>query len=315
MERCVALFISGREGFFREKACVNCSVEEYCACDGADVLFDIDEVMKKELIDVGEGVRMTESVKVERDLLTGNYIYASLSHKGILGISANENTVQFTDLNSNRKVEMEVENISLVGFYDSVIILLTYGEPLREVRVEEVFGDLTVETFKVIEGSNDVYPNTDVSLLHKRRILYYCTMNDILFSFNVDTRENIEIDVGKRVASIASLTGIDCGLKITFQSNVYYCTHALKNDDTITKVNEKQNGWFTILFPSSSSPRNIKDAVFKYWDDLMKDGNKIDTRKLIDPDPDYSVIRVYRDIFLAYDRNTQSWYLLRILVP
>ena len=64
MERCVALFISGRKGFFREKACINCSVDEYCACEGADILFDIDGVMRKELVDIGEGISISISNKI-----------------------------------------------------------------------------------------------------------------------------------------------------------------------------------------------------------------------------------------------------------
>ena len=96
MEYSVALFIAEREGFFREKACINCSVDEYCACDGADVLFDIEGVMKKELVDVGQGVKMTEPIEVKKGLMTGNSIYASLSHNGILAICANWDAVQFT---------------------------------------------------------------------------------------------------------------------------------------------------------------------------------------------------------------------------
>ena len=63
MEYFVALFIAGRERFFKEKACINCSIDRYCACDGADMLFDVDSVIRKKLIDVGQGVKMTEPIK------------------------------------------------------------------------------------------------------------------------------------------------------------------------------------------------------------------------------------------------------------
>ena len=80
MEKYISLFISNRECFFREKTCINCPIDKFCACDGADVLFDIDEVMKKELIDVGQEVKMTEPLKVEKELISGLWIYSSLSH-------------------------------------------------------------------------------------------------------------------------------------------------------------------------------------------------------------------------------------------
>ena len=80
MEVHIALFVVGREGFFKEKACINCPVDCYCACKSADILFDIDSVLVQSLIDVGQGVAMSEPLKVERRLMTGDNIYASLSH-------------------------------------------------------------------------------------------------------------------------------------------------------------------------------------------------------------------------------------------
>ena len=156
MEYCIALFISRREGFFKEKACINCSVDEYCACDDADQLFDVDSVMREKLIDIGRGVKMTEPLKVEKGLLTGNGIMGSISHKGILGIRNSDNTLQFTDLNNGKQVSMKVESYTIAAYYDDVIILLTDNKPLREATVESVFNNPTIETFKVIEGAKNI---------------------------------------------------------------------------------------------------------------------------------------------------------------
>ena len=120
-----------------------------------------------------------------------------------------------------------------------------------------------------------------------------------LFSFNVDTRENTEIDIRRRVGPIASLTGIDSGVKAVFYSFDGYCTYTLNDDNTVTKVNEKQGYTLTTLFPSTSNPTNINNVVFKYGGYLMKDENKLDISELIDFEEYCSVIRVYRDIFLA----------------
>ena len=99
MEGCIALFVSGREHFFREKACINCPIDKYCVCDGADVLFDIDGVLRKELVEVGRGVRMTQPLKVEKGFLTGGHIYASLSHKGcLLSVPERQFGSQITDI-------------------------------------------------------------------------------------------------------------------------------------------------------------------------------------------------------------------------
>ena len=154
VEYCIAFFIAGREDFLRRKACINCSIDEYCACDDIDLLLDVDAIMRKELIDVGQGVKMTEPIKVEKGLMIGSNIHASLSHQGILAIHARSDSkciIQFTDLNTNRQIEMNVESTSTAGFYDSMILLLTFQEPLREASVEEVFESPRIRTFREVE--------------------------------------------------------------------------------------------------------------------------------------------------------------------
>ena len=45
----------------------------------------------------------------------------------------------------------------------------------------------------------------------------------------------------------------------------------------------------------------------------MKYSNKIDASKFIRFDGNYSIVRVYKDIFLAYDKGTKSWILIRLI--
>lgn len=313
MERNIALFVSNRQSFFREEVWINCPIDCYCACEGANILFDIDEVLKKELVDVGNGVKMSRPLKLEKDLLTGEYISVSLSHKGILAICANIYTVQFTDLNNGRQVDMEVECCSTVGFYDDMMILLVNYEPLREARVEDMFDVRVKKKFKKIKETDDFARYTDVSLLHERRVLYYPTMYGALCSFNVDTRENTVVDLESIVYTISSFTGIDCGLKCVF----WYCDNStciLDMNSTMTKVNNSSNDMPITLFPSTSNPKTIKDAVFKYGDHLVKNGDIIDTSNMINFDGYNSVVRIYRDIFLVYDCSVKSWILMRIIV-
>ena len=161
--------------------------------------------------------------------------------------------------------------------------------------------------------------HTQISPCCERRILYYNTTDHRLFAFNVDTRTNTENNVGGKFWGIASLTGIDCGVKAVFYC-YDGCTYTLNMDDTVTKVGEGQNGSLKALFPSISNPKSVKDGVFMYYDYhgdrsyLVKDGKKIDVSPLIKSTDD-STIRVYKDIFLTYDKNTESWVLVRILVP
>ena len=309
----ISLFVSNREEFFEEKTCINCPVDCYCSCDRADILFDIDRILRKRLIDIGQDVKISDSLKIEMRLATGNDTIASLSHQGMLAICVSGNIIQFTNLNNNRQIEMRVESHSQVGFYDENMLLLTLMKPLRKAKAEDVFENPTTKTFKEIEGTNDTTPFTDVSLLHEKRVLHYNNTDYKLFSFNVDTEKNTEINVEKKPRSMASFTGIDCNAKAVFQSWDDMCTYILNNDNTITKVTGEQNNWITTLFPSASNPRNISNAMFKYDWDFIKCKSMMDTDDLMEFDY-YSVVRVYRDIFLAYDYNINSWILVRILV-
>lgn len=312
MENFIALFVSKRESFFKEKASINCSIDKFCACDDTDSLFDVDRVMRKKLIDIGEGVQISEPINVEMGLLVGNMTSASLSHQGVLAICV-DGVIQLINLKNDRQVKIEVKKRCFAGFYDSMILLLTWKSSLKEALVECVFNNPMVETFNEIKETNNVYPWTDVSLLHERRLLYYHTMDSELFSFNVDTKKNIKIDVGRRVSSIASFTGIDCKMKVLFKSDDN-CTYALKMDNTMTMVNEGQEGYLRTFFPSISSSNNINNAVFKYDDNLIKAGNHIDASDQIEFDIYYSVIRIYRNIFLAYNEKINSWTLFHMIV-
>ena len=291
--------------------CINTTVDPFKAFPSVEKVFDIKEVMKKKLVDVGEGVETSKPIKVKKNLLTGKGIRTSLSHQGILAVCVDDN-IQFTDLNNDRQVEMRIKDWTHVGFYDNVMLLLIQERPLREATVERVFDSPSLETFKMIEGTNNVFPWTDVSLLHERRELYYTTIDDKLFVFNVDTKKNTEIDIGRRVGTIASFTGIDCGVRAVFRDYDDKCIYTLNTDNTVTKVSERQDDGLTTIFPLISDPKNIRDAVFEYAWNFVKCGNMLNTKRLISFCYHHSFIRIFRDVFLVYDMNTKAWAVFRL---
>ena len=308
------LLLNEKISLVKTEYCINTTIDKFRAFKSVKTVFDIEKIMKKELADVGENVKMSESIKVEKQLLTGKDTFASLSHQGVLAICVNGNTMQFTDLNNDRQAKIKVENYSLAGFYDGKVLLLTQWKPLREITVENVFENPRISSFKVINGIDDIRVWADVSVLHESRVLYYYTLNRSLFAFNVDTRTNTEINVGLKIYSIISFTGIDCGIKSLLLSKDDECIYSLNMDNSVTKLNERRDDIPIILFPLATDPSNIKNAMFMYDKDFIRNKNKIDTSKLIKSDYCYSVIRVYRDIFLAYDKEIDAWVLIRIQV-
>ena len=144
--------------------------------------------------------------------------------------------------------------------------------------------------------------------------MYYYTTYNKLFAFSVDDRTNTEINVGREVGVIASLTGIDCGVKAVFKSNDDNCTYTLNMDDTVTQVAGEQDYVHRALFPSTSNPKRVRDAVFVFYDCLMKNGKRMNKDNSI-KFHHYSTVRVYRNVFLTYDNNTKSWVLVRVFAP
>lgn len=209
---------------------------------------------------------------------------------------------------------MKIDGASLPCFYDDKILILTNNKPLKESTIKNIFDRPTIKTFKDIAGTEKVCPFADATLLHKKRVLHYRTTDRRLFEFNVDIRKNTKIDIEMRVVSIASVDGLDCGVKFVFKSYDDNCTYALNKDDTVTKLNDNKGGNLTTIFPSTSNPKSIKNVVFKNGSVLVKHGKGIDTSKLIKFDANYSVIRVYSDIFLVYNKSIEAWCIIRIVV-
>lgn len=205
---------------------------------------------------------------------------------------------------------MDVEGGTLVGFYDDRALLLMWGQLLRETTVRRIFDEPDIAVFEGIEGPSRVYPCTDVSLLNARRVLYYPTINGRLGVFDVDRRTNTEVEVGRTVRTMASFTGIDCGVRAVFYSDDR-CTYTLGEDGALAEVGGSQSGFLNTAFPSPHS-RSVGDALLKYNSYLVRGGREVGTGGLVALEYNYSVVRVYRDTFLAYDRGTKSWLLTRI---
>ena len=311
-------YVASGEGFFETPCCIDCEIEEYCAFDNADRVLGVESVYEKRMIDIGEGIVISEPLVVEKGLrVEGEYFRASLSHQGILAIYSydRKDIIQFTNLINGEQVEVKVEHWSNTAFYDNKVILLTGGKPLREARVEEVFNEQDTSVFKKIGDVDEVSSYADTSLLHSRRVLCYKSIQDIPYEFNVDTRENKRIEIEQKVLYFSSLMGINCGVKAVFKDVDNRFTYILGWDNKVTLLHEVKEGSLTSLFASSTDPSDLSRGVLKYSNYLIKGGNRIDPREPIHFEPCQSIIRIYRDIFLLLDDNIKKWVLSRIITP
>lgn len=313
----VAIYITRHnKNFFVERAHINCPVSEFCACDGADKLFNVDAVLGRELVDIGEGILVSKPVKVERALRAGgDYVFASLSHNGILAIHSYREYyfVQFTNLNSDEQVELKVRSEILVGFYDDMAILLPFNDVIRETSVENVFKGYDLYNFKTIVRLS-VFPFTDVSLLNETRVLYFPARTRKLYSFNVDTREFKEVEINDHVLCCASFAGINLGVKAVFNSHNDKTTYILSNNNSVSKLGG-ENIWIRSVFPSCSCPTDINSVALWFDRFFIFKGKKVMFNSSFKTRSHNTIVRIYRDIFLFYDDNTDGWALVRIIVP
>ena len=201
--------------------------------------------------------------------------------------------LQLTNLGNEKQVEVKLEGISNVAFYDDGIILFTYDKLLREATLEEVFGEPDLLIFKRVEDVDEVSSYTDTSLLHSRRVLYYTSFDLISYEFNVDTRENKGIQIEQKMWMISSLMRIDCGMKAVFEDRSNMLIYALNWDNMVTPLHEvEEDRHLTSLFASSTYPCDLSKSVFKHQYYLVKGENKVVPEEPISLVIDQSVIRV-----------------------
>lgn len=294
-------------------------VVDFIAFPDADKVFDTKRLAIRGLMDVRNsgGIRVSRPVKINKVLRTkGNSFYASLSHKGILAICSDvflSSGLQITDLTiAGRQVDFSVESSTHIAFYDDKMIALTSGETLREAKVEDVFGCPKTSTFKKITDIA-VYSDGETSSVHYSRQLYYKSLDRDLYVFNVDTRSNTALH--RKVYSFADATGIDCGIKFLFQDYNDEKIYSYNEDNTVSLVSEYREKYLSHIFPSTSNPTDIKSAAFKIDNTLVFRDKKNVFTVPFKFEPNYSLVRIVKDIFLVYDQVSSTWVLARIVVP
>lgn len=293
----------------------NCSVTEFRSFSGSHEFCRSPEMNDNKLIDLGNGVKISPIVPLENTLKGGSDAIASISHEGIMAVYTGNGgcVVQFSDLSSSDQFSITVENESKVGFYDDKIVLLTTGQVLREVEYEKLMTQKNTSAFRNI-NSVSVICKADVSKLNATKILYYTSINYDVYKFDFSNMKNISYNFGRKATSIASSSGI-CnrydGIFHEFQGNRWSYTSLGGNNSQIFCENTE----IAIIIPSVSDPNNtgrmlkvLTNCCFYF-----QPGTTVGIDKYVVPAP-FSIVRVYRDVFVMYDRNKSAWVAARIVV-
>ena len=158
-----------------------------------------------------------------------------------------------------------------------------------------------------------VHPYTGTSLFHSKRVLYYTSTQWIPYEYNVDTRENNRIQIGQKVRRFSSLMGIDCRVRIVFQDDNKY-TYILNWNNEVIPLYENKEEDLTSLFVSTTHLRDLLKCVLKYDSYFVKEEKQIKFTQPVKLDWCYSIVRVYKDVFMLYDMNMRKWVLSRIII-
>ena len=76
------------------------------------------------------------------------------------------------------------------------------------------------------------------------------------------------------------------------------------------------NGLLLDIFPSSSDPENLEKAAFRYNNYFVIKGvGDVCVNGPIELESKQSIVRVYRDIFILFDRKLCKWVFSRIIIP
>ena len=294
------------------------SVGSFKAFDGVEDVFDINSVMERRLVKVGPKVKMSEPITVDIEIeKQGGFIRASLSHNGVLAVYSlrgRKKALELVDLVHQKRADVEVEKTTLAGFYDDKILLLTFSYPLREALLSDVFEKQNISVFDDV-GKVGVNTEADVTLLNLKRKLYYTNRSDVPYMFDVDKRTESVVKIEVERVSFASLMGIDVNINAIFQDLDDKNIFLLNKDMEISPLRKTEQKELGSVFVSESKPRDSEKFVLKFKKCFSSSwGTKI-VEKPVKFNDNYSIIRVYKDVFLLYDSGTREWVLSRIIIP
>lgn len=312
-------------------------INNYSAFDKAVEIFKVNDIMKQDLIDVGENVKMTKPIKFDIKSWEDDIVVsAAISHNGILasevipqyprpenvcfsfGINPckPKNALRVIDLCGNRNVKVEECSDVSIGFYDNNIVLITEGKILQCI-VDELFSTPTKTKFEEIKSGTVGNYKTDMSLLHWTRNIYYFGVckgfSWSVSAYNVDSQSNTDIDVGAGANSIMSITGINLGTPLIYSQGG--CIYKWEKENILecklpTVINN-----ISVIFPSHNNPYDLSLSVFSNSAVYVRNGKKIYTDKVAKYNEITCPIRVYKDVFLTYNPIDKYWSLMRIVVP
>ena len=85
-------------------------------------------------------------------------------------------------------------------------------------------------------------------------------------------------------------------------------------DDSVECMSDSQvgYGWFTNVFPSSSDTPDLSKALYKMYGKFIYKNRKVDLKCPVEFNI-YTIVRLYKDVFLVYTGG--QWKLVRILIP
>ena len=298
------------------------SISTFEAFPGAAALLG-DKINERSLRDVARGVRVSRPLDVYG--LKNNYkheVFASVSHRGIFAASGrrdHKTVVDFTDLLSGQRVSVRVEHWTLVGFYNNKSLLVTSGQCLRELDMQDVFTAGGLARFNPVSNVKVGSPFTDVTLLNTTRKLFFTTGEHKAYRFDVDTHKTKRVFRGIKVCSFASLTGISMGHKVIFcEHENHYRKFVADSSGRILSQIRSCNFMpvSPIIIQSSASPKNISKCVVISWGEVTTGVYSIRRAwpRFLKVSGFISIVRLFQDVFIAYNRKSGKWVIVKIEV-
>ena len=110
-------------------------------------------------------------------------------------------------------------------------------------------------------------------------------------------------------------TGIDCGIKTMFYNHDNHKTYILDEYNAVINMDRADLDIAENILPSNSNSKNITDAVFLCHNSIILGEKTIEVKQMNALCEGHSLVRIYKDVFLVYNKEIKSWVLIRIFVP
>eukprot|EP00767_Chilomastix_cuspidata_P001382 gnl/Chilomastix_cuspidata/1496.p1 GENE.gnl/Chilomastix_cuspidata/1496~~gnl/Chilomastix_cuspidata/1496.p1 ORF type:complete len:517 (-),score=147.11 gnl/Chilomastix_cuspidata/1496:1133-2683(-) len=266
-------------------------------------------------------VRISAAVTPVEDVPGGVHKYniTTLSDTGILcSRDWDSKTLFLSDLLSGRNVELHIPDVCWACVYAGALFVGVWQRrEILHAPVFSVFEGLQVADFSAFAVPAPIFYGA-LETANRGWIVYRSTVNNsVLVRVDLAARTGTVVRVEPQIDLLGTLSGIDVPgvMCVGARLKEGYYSLAIARDGSTRRFHTSR-GSYPVVLPSRSAPFDLDRAlVLNYASAAFYGDQRVALDDPVSLEQSLSIVRVFRDVFLCFDRRRLAWVAVRIAVP